>query len=148
MRDGTNEGINSLPRCDFLGIWCETESFLQGLLTSHSKQVGNAEPRLEVESYRPCPYPSSHILLPSICVHLRHLILSLLVPPSQIYILDNDDTESFKLGLVLLVVILGNTLLDFTQRQKAERVSGSRPDYLFVHALPLRHFAFVGVLAW
>lgn len=39
-----------------------------------------------------------------------------------IYLLDSDETESLELGLVLLAVIMANTLLDFTQRQKAERV--------------------------
>lgn len=32
------------------------------------------------------------------------------------------DMESLQLGLVLAVVILLNTLLDFTQRQNAEKV--------------------------
>lgn len=34
----------------------------------------------------------------------------------------NLDSESLQLGLVLAVVILLNTLLDFTQRQNAIRV--------------------------
>ena len=37
---------------------------------------------------------------------------------------DDDDTESLKLALVLFVVIFLNTLLDFTQRQNAEKVKG------------------------
>lgn len=47
------------------------------------------------------------------------------LPLPQIYILsisDDTDTESLQLGLVLLAVILGNTLVDFTQRMNAERV--------------------------
>ncbi|CAN0441162.1 unnamed protein product, partial [Scytosiphon promiscuus] len=35
---------------------------------------------------------------------------------------DSVDIESLQLGLVLAVVILLNTLLDFTQRQNAIRV--------------------------
>lgn len=35
---------------------------------------------------------------------------------------DDEDLESLKLALVLLVVTFLNTLLDFTQRQNAEKV--------------------------
>lgn len=37
----------------------------------------------------------------------------------------SSDTESLQLGLVLAVVILLNTLLDFTQRQNAIKVNAA-----------------------
>ncbi|CAM9277312.1 unnamed protein product [Ascophyllum nodosum] len=49
-------------------------------------------------------------------------VLCLTIYMADVIAYDDDDTESLKLALVLFVVIFLNTLLDFTQRQNAEKV--------------------------